>query len=281
MTISIDLATETAEGFDLPPFGVPLSDLGGLKLAATGARLHQRHGQPRHDADVFAHVTSAHLGCGLHSGDPSLMRRTAAMLVERGVRLGAHPSYPDLFGFGQRRVEMPHEALVACMLYQLGGLAAVVGQVGARLRHVKCHGALAFDIAYHERYADAMIDAVLRFDPELVVILMARSPGLAYMRERGIRVAAEGYVDRGYDASGRLVPRDHPQALLKDPSAAAERAVRIARDRCVTTVDGKTIDLAADTLCLHSDTEGAGAIAGAVSAALARAGVDVRALTEA
>ncbi|MGH8617727.1 MAG: 5-oxoprolinase subunit PxpA [Burkholderiales bacterium] len=263
----IDLATEVAEGFAVPPFGVPLESLAALTLP-DGRRLHPRHRSARFDDEVIPHVTSAHLACGVHSGDPLLIRRTAATLVARGIRLGAHPSYPDAFGFGQRRQVMPDEDVKAVLLYQFGALAAILRGIGARMEHVKCHGALAFDVSYEERFCAVMVDAVKTFDPELIVVLMAGSPGLDYGRGQGLRVASEGYVDRGYDRSGRLVPRDHPQALIEGADRAAARVAEFVCEGKVTCVDGTRIDLHVDTLCLHSDTAGAGATAAAVSAVL-------------
>lgn len=277
---AIDLATETAEGFVLPPAGVPFDDLKNLRLASTGRALHQRHLQARYDEEVWPFLSSAHLACGMHSGDPLLMRRIARELLARNIRLGAHPSYPDVFGFGQQRVAMDGEDLEAVIVYQLGALAAVVSVLGARLEHVKCHGKLAFDISYEERICAVMVAAVKKLDPEMIVVFMAGSPGIDYARGKGLRVAAEGYIDRGYDDKGHLVPRDHPQALIKEPARAAARALEIVCERKVTSVDGKIVPLEAHTLCLHSDTAGAGAIAAAVANAIKNRGVAVRPLAE-
>ena len=223
MSRTIDIATELAEGFALPPFGIPLSDIKRLSLAGTGARLHPRHLQTRFDDEVLPYITSAHLSCDVHSGDPVLIRRVAGDLKSRGVHLGAHPSYPDGFGFGQKRLELTDDELEAVLLYQFGALSAVLKGIGARMEHVKCHGALSFDISYEERFCGVMVSAVKKFDPQMIVIFMAESPGLAFGRANGLRVAAEGYVDRGYDRTGRLVPRDHPKALLQTPEEAAKR----------------------------------------------------------
>lgn len=280
MMSAIDLATETAEGFVLPPFGIPLEDLAKIELADSRRRFHYRHLQERHDHEVLRYVSSAYLACGAHSGDPVLMRRVAVEAVALGISLGAHPSYPDGFGFGQERVSLRSEDLEAVLLYQLGALASVVRGVGASLKHVKCHGALSFDISYEERFCATMVKAVKRFDPEMIVVFMAGSPGLRYARETGLRVASEAYVDRGYERSGRLVPRNHPQALIGEPAEAAKRILEIANEGKVTCVDGTRIDIAADTVCLHSDTRGAREIAAAVSAALKNHGIAVRPLAE-
>lgn len=276
-TIAVDLATETAEQFFLPPLGVPLDDLKRLQLSS-GDTLHPRHLQMRSDDEVLPYVSSVHLACGLHSGDPITMARTASVLHAKGVELGAHPSYPDLFRFGQHRVGLSSEDLTSVILYQFGALAAVLRSFNAKIDHVKCHGALAFDISYEEQFCEPMIAAVRAFDPNMIVVFMAGSPGLQHAKAKGLRVASEGYIDRGYDEHGRLVPRGHPQALVKNPALAGRRAVNLVCDRYVESVDGKKVQIEVDTLCLHSDTDGAGRIASAVFMALQQQGVEIRPL---
>ena len=278
MSRTIDIATELAEGFALPPFGIPLDDMKKVTLAGNGARLHARQLLPRFDEEVIPFITSVHLACGVHSGDPVLIRRVASDLKSRGAQLGAHPSYPDGFGFGQKRIELTDDELEAVLLYQFGALSAVLDGIGARMAHVKFHGALSFDVSYEERFCAVMAKAVKKFDPEMIVILMAESPGLAFGKAKGLRVASEGYVDRGYDRTGRLVPRDHPQAMLTKPEEAVKRIEELVCEGKVTCVDGSRINLPVDTVCLHSDTAGAGVIAAAVAAALKNRGVTAAAL---
>jgi UPF0271 protein len=278
MKKAIDISSEMAEGFVLPPFGIPLEDVASIKIAGTGAAFHRRHLMARYDEDVVPFISSVSLSCGLHSGDPVLLRRTAAKLIGKGIHLGAHPSYPGVFGFGQDRVALPDEDLEAVLLYQFGAVAAVVGSLGARLRHVKCHGPLSMDISYDERICNVMLNAVQKFDPELFVVFMANSPGLAFARNRGLRAAAEGYIDRGYGRDGRIVPRQHPQALLTKPEQAAQRILEVVCDQQVTCVDGSKIALQADTFCLHSDTPGAAEFGAAVSHALSAHGIAVKPL---
>lgn len=274
MNRAIDISSEMAEGFVLPPFGIPLEDLQQLEISGTGQKFHHRHSLPRYDDDVLPFISSVSLSCGLHSGDPVLLRNTAVKMIARDIHMGAHPSYPGAFGFGQDRIEMSDDDLEATLLYQVGAVAAVVKGLGAKLRHVKCHGPLSMDISYEERTCNVMLSAVRKFDPELITVFMAGSPGLDFARSKGLRAAAEGYVDRGYDTSGRIVPRNHPQALLDDPEAAAQRVVDIVCDGQVTCVDGTRIGLQADTFCLHSDTPGAADFGAAVAEALQRRGIE-------
>lgn len=278
MKKAIDISSEMAEGFVLPPFGIPLEDLKRLKLAGTGEEFHRRHLLARYDEDVVPFISSVSLSCGLHSGDPVLLRRTAAKMIAKGVHIGAHPSYPGVFGFGQDRVTLPDEDLEAVFLYQIGAVAAVVEALGAKLRHVKCHGPLSMDISYDERICNVMLEAVRKFDPDLFIVFMANSPGLDFARNKGLRAAAEGYIDRGYGRDGRIVPRHHPQALLAQPEQAAQRILEIVCDGEVTCVDGTRIALKADTVCLHSDTPGAAEFGAAVSAALNSRGISAKPL---
>ncbi len=277
MDRAIDISSEMAEGFVLPPFGIPLEDLKKVRTAA-GRTFHYRHLCPRNDDAILPFISSVSLSCGLHSGDPVLLRNTAAKMIARGIHMGAHPSYPGVFGFGQDKVELPDDDLEAILLYQIGAVAAVVAGLGDRLRHVKCHGPLSADISYDERVCTVMLSAIRKFNPELIVVFMANSPGLDFARSAGLRAAAEGYVDRGYATSGRLLPRDHPQALLSEPETAARRVVDIVCDEQVTCLDGTRIALKADTLCLHSDTPGAADFGAAVSKALRARGIALKPL---
>ncbi len=276
----IDIGTELAEGFDLPPGGLPVSFLNGLTLPDNGRGFHRRHGLDRFDEQVLPVITSAHLACGLHSGDPLVIRRIVGALVERGVQLGAHPSYPDVFNFGQDRVDLSHDDLVAVLLYQFGGLQGVLAQFDQRILHVKCHGALAFDAAYEDWACDALIEAIRIFDPAMVLVAMAGSPSIERARAAGIRVVAEGFIDRGYDSNGRLVPRSHPKALIQDPEDGARQVIAMARDGYVTAVDGTRVPLSARSFCLHSDTPSADVFAPAFIAAIKKEGIDIKPLGE-
>lgn len=275
MQSGVDLNTQLAEGFVLPPFGVPLADMRSLKIAATGEGFHARH-QVALREDLLPFVTSASLACGLHSGDPVLLAQVARDALARGVQLGAHPSYPGVFSYGQQRVDLSDEALEAVLLFQLGAAAAVIAGVGGRMRHVKCHGPLGADISYDERVCRVMLAAVRKIDPALIIIFSAGSPGLEAARRAGMRAAGEGYADRGYGTDGRPVPRDHPRALIEDAPGVASRVRELLAEGRVTCIDGTRLALAADTLFLHSDTPGAATLAAAAVDAARAAGVALR-----
>ena len=216
-------------------------------------------------------VTSANVACGFHAGDPSLMRRVCAVAADRGVAIGAQVSYRDLAGFGRRRIDYEPDELRDDVLYQIGALSAF-----GRVRYVKPHGALYNTAAVDEGQASAVVAAVVDFAPDLPVLcqpgsVLARVAGAA-----GLTVVGEGFADRGYRADGRLVPRSAPGALVHDPAAVAERAVRMAVDGSIVAVDGTAVSVPVRSICLHGDTPGAVTLARSVRAALAEAGLELR-----
>ena len=228
---------------------------------------------------LFEYVTSANVACGFHAGDPSVIDRTVASAVRAGVAVGAHPGYCDLRGFGRREMQVPAADVEADVVYQVGALVAFARAHGAPLTHVKPHGALYNQAADDGELAQAIARGVARVDRALVLVGLA---GSLAMREAaaaaGLRFAAEAFVDRAYDARGRLVPRSRPGAVTSDPAAAAAAALRLARDRTVVAIDGREVAVEADTLCLHGDNPRALDVARAVREALSGAGVSVQAL---
>ena len=231
------------------------------------------------DEALLEHVTSANVACGFHAGDPSVIDRTVARAARAGVAIGAHPSYYDLRGFGRREMRVPTSEVEADVVYQVGALVAFARAHGAPLTHVKPHGALYNQAADDAELAQAIARGVARVDRALVMVGLA---GSLAMREAaaasGLRFAAEAFVDRAYDAQGRLVPRSRPGAVTSDPAAAAAAALRLVRDRAVVSIEGREVAVLADTLCLHGDNPRALDVARAVRAALAGAGVSVQAL---
>ena len=275
-TLAIDIATELAEGFALPPAGIPASILADIVLPESDRVFHARHAADRFDDQVLPVISSAHLACGLHSGDPLMIQRLVPLLIAQGVQIGAHPSYPDVFNFGQDRIPMTPDELVAVLLYQLGALQGVLAAHGERVRHVKCHGALYFDIAEEAWACDCLIAAAKAFDPAITLVLPAGTPSVAQARAAGCAVVEEGYADRGYGTDGRILPRHHPKALIVSAEAAARQVIGMARDAQVTADDGSTVPLSARTFCLHSDTPSAGEFARAIVEAVRRDGIDIK-----
>src|SRR5215207_8285110 len=220
-------------------------------------------------------VTSANVACGFHAGDPATMRRVCARAAARGVAVGAQVSYRDLAGFGRRFVDVEPAELTDDLLYQLAALDGIARVAGTRVSYVKPHGALYNAAVTHEGQAQAVVDAVLAFDRRLPVLGLPGSALLRGAEAAGMRPVAEGFADRGYTAAGTLVPRGAPGALVHDPAVVAERAVRMAADGIVDTVEGSALLMPVEAICGHGDTPGAVELARAVRAALEAAGLTV------
>jgi UPF0271 protein len=231
------------------------------------------------DAELLAVVTSANIACGFHAGDPSVMDLTVALAVKAGVAIGAHPGFPDLRGFGRRKVDADPAEVERDVLYQVGALQAFARAHGARVGHVKAHGALYNQAAEEEGMARAVARGIARAGTDLVMVGLASTQVMRRAAdEAGVRFAAEAFADRRYERDGTLQSRKVPGSLITDPAAAADQAVRIARDGTVIAADRTEVRLRADTLCLHGDNPAAVANAVAVRRALEQAGVEVRAL---
>ena len=218
-------------------------------------------------------VTSVNIACGFHAGDPHTMRRTAELALANGVAIGAHPGLPDRSGFGRREMRLVPadiEEIVAC---QVGALAAIAALCGARVAHVKPHGALYNMAADDPALAAAIARAVAAVDGELILVGLSGSRLLAAGRTAGLRVAAEVFADRGYQPDGRLLPRSVEGAVLEDGDQIAARAVRMVRERRVAAQGGRDVALEVDTICIHGDTPGAPVLAARVRDALTAAGV--------
>jgi 5-oxoprolinase (ATP-hydrolysing) subunit A len=226
------------------------------------------------DDALLGVVTSANVACGFHAGDPSTMRRVCAGAVAAGVAIGAQVSYRDLAGFGRRFIDVPPAELADDVLYQLAALDGIARAEGGRVGYVKPHGALYNAAVHHEGQARAVVDAVRAYDPSLPVLGLPGSSLLRRAEAAGLHPVPEGFADRGYTPEGTLVPRREPGALVTDPSAVAERAVRMAVDGVVTAIDGTAVDVAVASICVHGDTPGAVQLARAVRSALQEAGLD-------
>jgi UPF0271 protein len=211
-------------------------------------------------------VTSANVACGFHAGDPSTMRRVCARAADLGVRVGAQVSYRDLAGFGRRRIDVDPATLTDELRYQIGALSAF-----GPISYVKPHGALYNTAAVEPGHASAVVAAAEAHG--LPVLCQPGSVLAGLAASSGLRVVGEGFVDRGYLADGRLVPRGTDGAVLTDIAAVTERAVRMAVDGEVVAVDGTVLTLPFESLCVHGDTPGAVAMAAAVRSALVAAGI--------
>jgi 5-oxoprolinase (ATP-hydrolysing) subunit A len=230
------------------------------------------------DFELMRSITSANVACGGHAGDESSMRQTVAAAKKLHVALGAHPSYPDRENFGRLETPMAPAALESSVRDQIAALAEVAERLGVRLIHVKPHGALYHATNKNGEVALAVGRAVQGVDPHLIMLGQAGSSSLEVWRGMGLHCAAEAFADRTYEPDGTLRKRTLPNALLDAPDRAAQQALDIALRHKVFASDGSELRLVAQTICIHSDTPGAAAIAREVNRRLKAAGVQVRAL---
>jgi UPF0271 protein len=209
------------------------------------------------DEEVIQYVTSANVACGWHAGDPLVMDATVKMAVERGVGVGAHPGYPDLLGFGRRNMDCTPDEIRKYLVCQIGALKAVCTANGTALRHVKPHGALYLTAVENEDVARAIAEAIVSVGDSLMFVALAGAKGQLMTRigeDVGLKGVYEAFPDRAYTPEGTLVSSRLPGAVIKDPGEVSERALRMAQEGNVIAVDGTSIPLAAQTLCVHGDT---------------------------
>jgi UPF0271 protein len=224
------------------------------------------------DAELMEVITSANIACGWHGGDPAVMRNTVAMAVANGVGIGAHVGFPDLLGFGRRRMAVTPDEIYDYAMYQAGALRAFAEAAGGHLQHVKPHGAFYVMCAADEALAGALIRAVNALGGGVVLFGMGEiEPKLA--AAAGVGYGREGYVDLNYDNGGNLVIERNKGAW--DPEEVARRAVRLATEREVGTVEGGWLPLEVKTICIHGDAPNSGEIARTVRRRLEEAGVEI------
>lgn len=229
------------------------------------------------DSELLEIVTSANIACGFHAGDPRTMFDTVAEASKRGVGIGAHPGFPDLVGFGRRNMDLTYQEVFTDVLYQIGALASFVKASNGRLQHVFPHGQLANLATHNQTYAEAIADAVYRYDPALIII--AHPGALAEIAaQKGLRVAIAIFADRSYNEDGTLVSRSKPDAVISDPKQIVQRCLRMVLEQKVTAITGRDIDIRGHTLLLHGDTPGSVQLARKIKDALLQAGVEIRPL---
>jgi len=216
------------------------------------------------DAAVMPHLDQANIACGLHGGDPLTIRNTIALAIRHGVAIGAHPSYPDIEGFGRRSMDLSVEQIVATVHYQVAALEGMASVQGAALAHVKPHGALYNDMMASDSVRAAIMAAVASYPRALPLVLQATPRAAEYAAEAaaaGVEVQFEAFADRGYTPEGALIRRGEPGALL-DRDRMLQQVEQLCAGEGVTTADGGRLHLDADTLCVHGDNpQGVAAIA--------------------
>jgi UPF0271 protein len=209
------------------------------------------------DAELMDFVSSVNIACGFHAGDPSVMRRTVEIAAEKNVAVGAHPGYPDLQGFGRRAMTFSPQEVFDMVLYQAAALKGICEASGARLHHVKPHGALYNTAAKDRQLANAIARAVKSLDSELILYGLSGSLLISEAEAEGLRTASEVFADRTYQPDGSLTPRSSPGALISNAGVAAAQALQMIREQSVAATTGENVPLKAETVCIHGDGENA------------------------
>lgn len=209
------------------------------------------------DPAIMANISSANVACGYHAGDPVIMDKTIRLAKEHGVDLGAHVSYPDLMGFGRRKIDMAAAELETHVLYQLGALDGLARRVGHRITHMNPHGALGNLASADPQTAEALARATLAFDSDIAFLVLPGSALEVAATKLGGRCVRLFLADRGYLSNGQLAPRGQAGALIHDPEKVVERVLKVIETSEIDTVDGSAIPMPVQSILLHSDTDGA------------------------
>jgi UPF0271 protein len=227
------------------------------------------------DDAMLGIVSSANVACGFHAGDPAGLLRVCRSAAERGVRIGAQVSYRDLAGFGRRFIDVDAEDLLADVVYQIGALQALTQACGTAVCYVKPHGALYNTIVTNREQAAAVAEAVRSVDTSLAVLGMTGSAFFDEADRRSLRTVAEAFADRAYQSNGQLVSRREPGAVLHDPAAIAHRVVAMVNTGSVAAVDGSSVAVTVESVCVHGDSPKAVQIAASVRHALEAADIEI------
>jgi len=221
-------------------------------------------------------VSSVNIACGFHAGDPTTIRKTVETAIEKGVKIGAHPSYPDLQGFGRRDMKMSPAEIFDLVLFQISALKGICEAFGARLHHVKPHGALYNAAAKSAEISSAIAEAVKQIDANLIFYGLSGSLLITQAEKIGLRTASEVFADRTYQADGNLTPRAAPNALIQDSKQAVAQVLEMIFEQKVTAADGAKIALRAETVCIHGDGKHALEFARLIFDELTKRGVEIR-----
>lgn len=231
------------------------------------------------DPKVMPYITSANIACGFHAGDPMTIANTVRLAKKHKVAVGAHPSFPDLVGFGRREMQLTREEAENYTLYQVSAVYGFAEAEELNLQHVKPHGALYNMATEDESLSGAIVKAIQRLDNRLMIFAPPRSALAKIAARAKLEVAYEFFADRAYNPDGSLVPRTQKGAIIKDAREIVQRAVAIVKEGTVQSRDGKVLDLGkVHTICVHGDTPGAAKLTEALRKGLIRAGISVEAV---
>ncbi|MDI9561685.1 MAG: 5-oxoprolinase subunit PxpA [Pseudomonadota bacterium] len=233
------------------------------------------------DADVIEHITSANIACGFHASDPNIMEKTVRLCKTHGVMIGAHPGYPDLMGFGRRFMDVSEPEVINYVIYQVGALKGFLSLDEVPLQHIKLHGALYNYMVNQEHIFSNIIDTCIKAFGNVIFLTLGTKRTSALKKsclKQGIRIALEAFPDRMYTDDGELLPRRFKEAVLHDNELIAVRAVRMAKERGIESINGKWIEMDIDTLCIHGDNKESIEAARKIKTYLMREGVEIKPL---
>ncbi|HMS43764.1 MAG TPA: 5-oxoprolinase subunit PxpA [Pyrinomonadaceae bacterium] len=209
------------------------------------------------DAELMDFVSSVNIACGFHAGDASVIRKTIETAIEKKIKIGAHPSFPDLQGFGRREMKLSPQEIFDIVLYQVSALKGICEALGTQLHHVKPHGALYNIAAKDENSAQSIAKAVKAIDSNLIFYGLSGSFLISEAEKIGLKTAWEVFADRTYQTDGSLTPRREPNALIKDTEIAIAQVLQMIQTHTVTATNGETVEIKAETVCIHGDGENA------------------------
>ena len=216
------------------------------------------------DAEIMPLISSANIAAGFHAGDPGTIRKTVGIAVDNGVAIGAHPSLPDIMGFGRRTMKVSAQEIYDMVIYQAGAIEAFARAAGAKLHHVKCHGALYNMSAMDEELSDAIARAVRDLGGGVQLYALSNSRMMEAGLRHGVKTVGEVFADRGYMDDGTLAPRGQPGGMIEDAAKSVAQVLSMVDDGIVVSLSGKRVPVSAGTLCLHGDQPGAVAFATAL-----------------
>ena len=227
------------------------------------------------DAEVMPFISSANIACGFHGGDPATIRKTVRLAIDHGVAIGAHPSLPDMMGFGRRAMKISPQDMYDLVVYQAGAVEGFARAAGSKLHHIKCHGSL-YNMAAND---EALSEAMVRASKDLGVMLyvLSNSKNFEVAKRAGISVQGEVFADRGYTDAGELAPRDKPGGMITEAEQSLKQVFGMIEGGYVTSLSGKRVPVAADTLCIHGDQPNAVLFAKTLRKAFAEKGITVAA----
>jgi len=230
------------------------------------------------DEEIVPFISSVNIACGFHAGDPATMRKTVQLAQEHSVKIGAHPGFEDVKGFGRRNISISPQEAFDLVVYQIGALSAFVAAEGGTLHHVKPHGALYNMAAINKELAEGIAEAVYKVNPHLLLYGLSGSELIRAGEKIGLRTASEVFADRTYQENGMLTPRVEKNALIKNEEQAIKQVLSMVLEQKVFAANGKIISIKADTICIHGDGEHAVAFAQKIHNALLENGVLIKGL---